>query len=406
MFFSLFSIANFKYFIYNEIVRKIYIMVIFMKKINVALVGLGFGGAFAAIYKAHPFVNELTVFDLNGELCRRTASFIGGARIASSFEEILRDRSIDAVHLVTPIPYHADAAVRALSSGKHCACTVPMATSLEDIRRINDAVQRSGKEYMLMETTLYTYQFLYVKNMLESGELGKIQFLRGSHYQDMQGWPEYWEGLPPMWYGTHAISPMRMLAGADFARVSCLGSGSMSEKLQKKYGNPYPVESAHFIFENGLKGEATRSLFETAREYQEGMFVYGSKASFEWGFRDWDDPYITTLENLKDNVRGARAVVEVKQMPNFYQRLPKELWRFTVGENYDPLNPQDSLKKGSGGGHHGSHPHLVHEFVSSIVEGRKPAIDVKLASNITAACVCAHESAMRSGEFIDIPRIF
>jgi hypothetical protein len=51
----------------------------------------------------------------------------------------------------------------------------------------------------------------------------------------------------------------------------------MDEAKHKQYGNPFPVESALFEFENGLKGEATRSLFETARMYQEGMFVYGSR---------------------------------------------------------------------------------------------------------------------------------
>ena len=34
-----------------------------------------------------------------------------------------------------------------------------------------------------------------------------IQFLRGSHQQDMDGWPDYWPGLPPMWYATHCVSP-------------------------------------------------------------------------------------------------------------------------------------------------------------------------------------------------------
>ena len=53
--------------------------------------------------------------------------------------EVLKDETIDAVHLVTPIPLHADQSVAVLESGKHCACTVPMATSLEDIRRIESA---------------------------------------------------------------------------------------------------------------------------------------------------------------------------------------------------------------------------------------------------------------------------
>jgi predicted dehydrogenase len=374
-----------------------------MKKINVALVGLGFGGAFAGIYKEHPNVGELTLFDTNPAVLKNTCDYIGGARTAESFDALLADSSIDAVHLVTPIPLHADQTVAVLEAGKHCACTVPMATSLDDIRRIVKAKRRSGKNYMMMETTLYTYQYFYAKHMKEAGEFGKIQFFRGSHYQDMANWPDYWMGLPPMWYGTHAIAPMVGLSGSRICRVNCFGSGTMAEWMVQKYGNPYPIETAIFEFENGLKGEATRSLFETARLYQEGMHVFGSEKSFEWGFADWDDPIVTTLGPEQPN-RGRPTEAKVTPMPNYYEDLPEELWHFTVGGNYDPLNPQESLKKGAGAGHHGSHAHLVHEFVMSCVEERKPWIDEHLGGNITAAGLCAHESALKNGEPVIVPK--
>ena len=374
-----------------------------MKTINVALVGLGFGGAFAPIYKEHPNVGEVTLFDINPDVLKNTADYIGGARTADSFEAVLNDPSIDAVHLVTPIPLHADQTVAVLEAGKHCACTVPMATSVDDIRRIVKAKRVSGKNYMMMETTLYTYQYFYAKHMKEAGEFGKIQFFRGSHYQDMADWPDYWMGLPPMWYGTHAIAPMVGLSGSRICRVNCFGSGTMAEDKVRVYGNPFPIETAIFEFENGLKGEATRSLFETARVYQEGMHVFGSKKSFEWGFADWDDPIVTTLGEPTGG-RGRQTTAEVTPMPNYYADLPEALWHFTVGGNYDPLNPQDSLKKGAGAGHHGAHAHLVHEFVMSCVEERKPWIDEHLGGNITAAGLCAHESALKNGEPVIVPK--
>lgn len=375
-----------------------------MKKINVALVGLGFGGAFAPIYKEHPDVGEVTLCDPNPDRLKQTSDYIGGGvRLADSYDAVLADPSIDAVHLVTPIPLHADQSVAALEAGKHCACTVPMATSLDDIRRIVKAKRMSGKNYMMMETTLYTYQFFYASRMKANGEFGRIQFFRGSHYQDMANWPEYWMGLPPFWYGTHAIGPMVALSGSRICRVNCFGSGTMAEWLVQKYGNPYPVESALFEFENGMKGEATRSLFECARVYQEGMFVYGSDKCFEWGFADEDDPVISTLDP-GGNGRARWTSSETVPMPNYYEDLPEELWHFTVGNNYDPLNPQDSLKKGSGAGHHGSHAHLVHEFVRSCIEERKPRIDEHLGGNITAAGICAHESAMKNGEPVIVPK--
>ena len=239
--------------------------------------------------------------------------------------------------------------------------------------------------------------------MKTEGQFGKIQFLRGSHYQDMAGWPDYWMGLPPMWYGTHAIAPMVALSGSRIARVHAFGSGTMPEELVRRYGNPFPVETAIFAFENGLKGEATRSLFETARTYQEGMFVYGSDASLEWGFADNDPPLITTLAPPREGRRGGVTETTVTPMPNDYSDLPEALWHFTVGGNFDPLNPQESLKTGAGGGHHGSHAHLVHEFVSSSLCGRRPRIDEILGANITAAGICAHESALRDGEEVVLP---
>ena len=56
-----------------------------------------------------------------------------------------------------------------------------------------------------------------------------------------------------------------------------------------------------------------------------------------------------------------------------------------------------------GGGHGGSHPHLVHEFVSSIVSHRKPLIDAVTAADWTAAGLAAHESAMNDGMEVTIP---
>ena len=373
------------------------------RKLKVALVGLGFGGCFAEIYKEHPNVGELVLFDIDKAREIEFKNRLGITSNYDTFEDVLADETIDAVHLVTPIPDHARQSVAVLNAGKHCACTVPMATTLEDIQAIVDAKRKSGKNYMMMETTLYTYQYFYVKHMKEKGELGRIQFFKGTHYQDMENWPPYWNGLPPMHYGTHAIAPMVALSDSRIAKVHAFGSGTMRDELVKNYGNPFPIETAIFAFENGLKGETTRSLFETARTYQEGMFVYGSKKSFEWGFYDDSVPFVTSLVDNTDN-RGKHTLVENVKMPNYYADLPESLWRFTVGGNFDPLNPQDSLKEGAGAGHHGSHPHLVNEFIMSIVENRKPWIDEIMGANITGAGICAHLSAMRDGEAIEIPK--
>ena len=252
------------------------------RKINVALVGLSFGAAFVPIYKLHPRVHSVTICDTNPAVLRETGEAFSIADRRASLEEVLADPSIDAVHLVTPIPQHVEQTVRVLESGKHCACTVPMATTLEDIERILNTVRRTGKQYMMMETSVYTRHFWYAHGMRERGEFGKIQFLRGAHYQDMEFWPPYWLGLPPMHYSTHAVSPLLAITGRQALSVRCLGSGTMRDELVNNYHNPYPMETALFDLGDSLSAEVTRSLFETAVTYSESFNVYGEDASFQW----------------------------------------------------------------------------------------------------------------------------
>ena len=373
-----------------------------MQKLSVVLCGLGFGGAFAPIYRDHPDVRFIGLFDTDTEKLEQTSKQLGIPRIYHSYEDVINDPEVDAVHLVTPIPVHEKQAVMALESGKHVASTVPMALTVEGIREIVRAKKLSGKNYMLMETTLYTRQYLNALNLYKTGQLGRLQLLRGCHYQDMENWPEYWMGLPPMYYATHAMSPIAALAGSRIEKVVCFGSGSIRPDLRCRYGNPFPAETALLRFENGLAGEVTRTLFETARAYLEGFDVYGSKASLEWGFKDADDLIMTRLE-IKDH-RGSGTPCEVLRSPAVFENLPEPIRRYTLAAGqYDPTQPEKSLTSGAAGGHHGSHPHLVHEFVRSALEEREPTISLDFACNVSAAGILAHASALAGGKEIEIP---
>lgn len=375
-----------------------------MKKINMAIVGLAFGGFFAEIYQNHPDVGELVLFDVDKQREENLCKKMGITRRYDTFEDLLAAPDIDAVHLVTPYTLHEEQSVAVLEAGKHCACTVPMALSVDGIKRIIDAKRRSGKNYMMMETTLYTYQYFYAENMKKKGEFGDIQFLRGCHYQDMENWPSYWIGVPPMYYGTHALSPMARMAGSRIKSVTCYGSGKMNPEYEKGYGNPFPVESALIEFENGLKGEVTRSVFATAKEYIEGFSVYGSKRSFEFMTKDDDAPTVTRLYAPAEGNRGGLTTTKSVHMPFGAENLPESIQQFATGGcNFNPLSPDKPWFEEMESAHHGSHPHLVHEFVRSIIEERQPAIDEIFGANISAAGVLAHESAMNNGKRIEIP---
>ena len=374
-------------------------------KINVALAGLSFGAEFVPIFLHHPWVESLTICDSDPQVLQTIGDRFEVVNRLSDLDEILSKDDIDAVHLVTPIPVHAKQTIAVLRAGKHCACTVPMATSIEDLNAIVAAQRESGKVYMGMETAVYTRRFMVVQEMFRNDEIGRIQFLRGAHYQDMEYWPPYWMGLPPMHYATHAVSPVLALAGTQARAVHCFGSGVMRPELHEQYKNPYPVETAIFELdqEQPLAAEITRSLFHTARGYTESFNVYGEKATFEWEQIEEEDPVVFRMTPAAASWgRGNEITVERVTVPDRQELLPQEIARFTQRGVYDET--QSHLSFLQGGGHGGSHPHLVHEFVSSIVEERQPWPDALTTAAWTAAGICAHDSAMNGGARIEIPQ--
>jgi len=369
-------------------------------KIRVALVGLEFGAEFAPIYLHHPDVERLIICDLDDSRVQHVGDRFDVAARTTDLDAILRSDEWDAVHLVTPVTMHAAHTLAVLEAGKHCACTIPMALEIEDLRRIITTQRRVGKNYMMMETAVYTRAFRYVKELYKQGAFGRLTFLRGAHLQDMEGWPDYWRGFPPHKHITHALAPLLALTGTRATKVHCFGSGQLREELQRPYNNPFPLETAIFRLEGtDVAAEVTRFMFETARAYTESFAVYGQRRSFEWQQLENEDPILFTMESRQG--RGSLVTAERIAPPDRVDLLPPAIARFTQSGVYDASTPHRSFLQG--GGHGGSHPHLVHEFVRSIVEKRPSAIDAVTAAQWTAAGICAHESALRDGEAVVIP---
>jgi predicted dehydrogenase len=367
------------------------------RKINIAIVGLGFGAEFIPIYQRHPHAHLYAICQRTQKKLDAIGEAFGIGRRYTDFNELIQDPDVDAVHINSPIPDHGWQSIAALEAGKHVACTVPMATSIEECRKIVGLTKKTGRKYMMMETVVYAREFLYLKELYEKGELGKVQFLQASHQQDMDGWPNYWPGLPPMWYATHCVGPMLGLTRATAEYVSCFGSGTIRKELIQHYGSPFAVETAHIKFKDSdLSARIIRSLFDTARQYRESIDVYGSKKSFEWTLIE-HEPHVLHTAKLAE----AKIPKKVK-VPDYAKRLPKAIRAFTTKGVYD-LGKKTHLSFTQGAGHGGSHPHLAHEFVMALMEGRDPFPNAKQSANWTSVGLCAHDSALKGGAIVKLP---
>ncbi|MCH2101342.1 MAG: Gfo/Idh/MocA family oxidoreductase [Planctomycetes bacterium] len=364
--------------------------------VRIALVGLGFGAEFIPIYQAHPDAKPSAICQRNRKNLDAVGDAFGIEKRYTDYADLLKDPNIDAVHINTPIPLHAEQSIQALEAGKHVACTVPMATSVEDCKRIVDAQVASGKRYMMMETVVYSREFLFMKDLYENGELGRIQFLQASHQQDMDGWPDYWPGLPPMHYATHCAGPVLALPRRDATRISCFGSGRIGEDLAAIHGSPWAIESAHIQLEGDLSARIYRSLFDTARQYRESIDVYGSKKTVEWPLIEGDPLVVHTAK------KSEFEIPENVECPDYAHLLPKEIQRFTTQGVYD-TDASRHLSFTQGAGHGGSHPHLAHEFVDAILNNRDCYPNARESANWTCVGILAHESAMKGGEIMDMP---
>ncbi len=370
------------------------------KPIRVAIIGLGFGAEFIPIYQNYPGAEIYAISRRDRKGLDEVGDRYGIKTRYTDYRELLKDPAIDAVHINSPIPDHAWMSVEALEAGKHVACTVPMGTSIEECRQIVEAQRASGKIYMMMETVVYSREYLFVKELYDKGELGRLQFLRGSHQQDMDGWPDYWPGLPPMWYATHCVSPCLAILSKHAEAVVCHGSGRIREELISKYNSPFAIETATFtIKDSDVVAEVTRSLFDVARQYRESFDASGSKKSFEWQQVESEDPVIHTKSTLQHPLSEPEIPKRVK-VPDYAHLLPEPIRRFT-----QPAAIQDAehLSFLQGGGHGGSHPHLVHAFLSAVKGERAALPDAETSANWTMVGLCAHESALKGGTKIVIP---
>ncbi|MGZ4166105.1 MAG: Gfo/Idh/MocA family protein [Solirubrobacteraceae bacterium] len=151
------------------------------RPLRLGVAGLGYWGPnLARNFAAIPGSEVTWLCDADETARHRVSRTLPAAQATGDLDELLADPDLDAVVLATPVPTHADLAVRVLEAGKHCFVEKPLAQSAADAERAVAAAHRADRLLMVGHLLEYHPGVRKLKGLTESGELGEIYYIYGN----------------------------------------------------------------------------------------------------------------------------------------------------------------------------------------------------------------------------------
>jgi predicted dehydrogenase len=201
------------------------------RSLRIAVAGLGYWGPnLARNFAGLPGCELAWCCDPSESALERVAGRFPEARLTGDLDEVLADPDLDAVALATPVPTHAESAVRVLEAGKHCFVEKPLAQSVADAERVVAAAQDAGRVLMVGHLLEYHPGVQRLKQLTESGELGdQIYYIYGNRLN--LGKLRADENA--LWsLGAHDVSVVLYLAGEEPWEVLARGESYVQEGVE------------------------------------------------------------------------------------------------------------------------------------------------------------------------------
>jgi predicted dehydrogenase len=280
-------------------------------KINTAIVGLGFMGRTHIQALRRLGINIAGIAGITETEAKSTAEDLGIPRWYQNYDEVLKDKTVTAVHLCTPNYLHYQQAKLALMAGKHVLCEKPLALTPKESSELIELMKKND----LIGAVNYNLRFYPIcqeaKSRVLSGELGETYLIHGAYLQDWLFYKSDWNWrLEPGQggklrvvadIGTHWMDLVTYITGlqidsvfADFSTihkkrlrpVSDVETFAGKEK-QNSSSNEVTIETEDvavilFRFNNGALGNVTLSQVAAGRKNYFWWEISGSKTAMRW----------------------------------------------------------------------------------------------------------------------------
>ncbi|MNM63596.1 putative oxidoreductase YcjS [compost metagenome] len=230
-----------------------------MKKVRIGIIGCG-GIAnnkhFPALSLQKDKSEMVAFCDVVVDRAKEAAEKYGveGAKVYEDYNELLKDKTIDVVHICTPNVAHSPIAVAAFEAGKHVLCEKPMAHNTEAAEKMMEAWKKSGKKFTVGYQNRFRQEVQSLHKACANEELGDIYFAKAHalRRRAVPTWGVFPDksqqgGGPLIDIGTHALDITLWMMN-NYEPVSVTGSvfnklGNLPEAVEGNMFGPWDPET-------------------------------------------------------------------------------------------------------------------------------------------------------------------
>ena len=316
-----------------------------------------------------------------------------GVKTAESFEDLLDTEELDAIIITSPPQFHADQAVTALESNLHVFSEIPMAIREEDINRIIDAEEASGKVYQLGENYCFIPEVLYAAHLASTGKIGEPVYAESEYLHDVtyrwrdRGFGDvdtprvdsWYQMFDPMMYA-HSIGPAQVALGG--------------------VKNPMPfIEVTSFA--NDIGGYQGDPICKPAKAFQVALFQTETSAIAKCA-----NTYIFAREPTRISIQvvgrtGTYECYQADKPGRLFIADGHKINKIQHRKGKSKIIDQKALSSvipEVAGLYYGSSIRILDDWFQAIREKKNPLLHAKVAANFCMAGIQASRSARDGGK--------
>jgi predicted dehydrogenase len=324
------------------------------------------------------------------------------------WKKICERDDIDLVYQCTPWLLHTPVSVYAMKHGKHAACEVPSAVTMEECWELVNTAEETQRHFMMLENCCYDFFELNTLNMARNGVFGDIHHAEGAYIHDLR-WLKFMKegGYYKQWrleyskihtgdpYPTHGLGPVAQIMGInrgdrfDYLTSVSTNEFSMSLYAKEKFGANSPEALATYKL-----GDMNTTVIRT---------VKGKTIMIQ---HDTSSPRPYSRIHLISGTKGMAAKYPVEQIalePNAHEFLKKEDFDALMKKYEHPLATQMGEKAKKVGGHGGMDFMMDYRLIYCLRKGLPLDQDVYDAASWCSVVPLSEQSTLNKGNSIDVP---